>query len=586
MTWDAELDAALEQIVAGRAADDLESQTLDFKRGSARSRDDLLKEIAQAAICFANAGGGQVVVGVDDRPGGPDAIRGTELMEDEVRRRIYELSRPQLTVFVTRRQAYGATLLVVRVPESPELHSDPQGRAPERIGRECLPMDPIAQQRKREERRGIDWSAQPSHRSLDELSLLALATVRDRLARLPDDRRSLARQSDEDLLRSLGCLDRLGRLTRAGEVLFCDPVEGGPDTIVFQSRLTPGGEPSAERVRAPLVLAFERVLELVRARSGPPRPVALPDGQLLAVEDFPDLAVREAVANALLHRDYHLAEPVHVDHSPQVLIVSSPGPLVGGVTPQNILTHPSKPRNACLARAARTLAIAEEVGRGVDRIFREMIRSGRDAPSIESLPDRVRVSLMGGPINAQVAKLVAQLPGAERDDTDTMLVLFTLRTRRSVDAPALSPVLQKPSEEVQAVLHRLAQDSPGLIEPLRSTARRSMPKYRLRSEVLRALGTAVVYHRRTADDLDRKMVSHIEEYGEITNRTVQNLLDVSLTRARDLLQDWVRRGVLVKTSAHERGPRVTYGPGPAFPNARQRSPRRRKGPSREEESGS
>src|SRR5690606_17005341 len=157
-----------------------------------------------------------------------------------------------------------------------------------------------------------------------------------------------------------------GRLTRAGEVLFCDPVEGGPDTIVFQSRLTPGGEPSAERVRAPLVLAFERVLELVRARSGPPPPVALPDGQLLAVEDFPDLAVREAVANALLHRDYHLAEPVHVDHSPQVLIVSSPGPLVGGVTPQNILTHPSKPRNACLARAARTLAIAEEVGRGVD----------------------------------------------------------------------------------------------------------------------------------------------------------------------------------------------------------------------------
>lgn len=532
-----------------------------------------MKEIAQAAVCFANAGGGQIVVGVEDRPGGPEAITGTDLTDDEVRRRIWELSRPNLTAFVVRRQTRGVTLLVIRVPESPEIHSDPQGRAPERIGKECVPMDPMAQQRKREERRGIDWSAKPSDRSLDELSRLALATVRDRLARLPDDRRTMARLSDEDLLRSLGCLDGAGRLTHAGEVLFCEPAAGAPDTIVFQSRLTPGGEPSAERVRAPLALAFERALELVRARSAPPRPVTLPDGQLLAVEDFPDLAVREAVANALLHRDYHFAEPIHVDHSPQVLVVSSPGPLVGGVTPANILTHPSKPRNMCLARAARTLGIAEEVGRGVDRIFREMIRSGRDAPLIESLPDRVRVSLIGGPINAQVTKLVAQMPAAERDDTDTMLVLFTLRSRRSVDAPTLSPVLQKPGEEVQAVLHRLALDSPGLIEPLRSTARRTMPKYRLRADVLRMLGTAVAYNRRTADDLDRKMVSHVREYGEVTNRTIQNLLDVSLTRARDLLQDWVKRGVLVKTSAHERGPRVTYGPGPEFPKAKLRGRR-------------
>ncbi len=251
------------------------------------------------------------------------------------------------------------------------------------------------------------------------------------------------------------------------------------------------------------------------------------------------------------------------------------------MTPDNILTHPSKPRNPSLARAARTLGMAEEVGRGVDRIYREMIRSGRDAPAIESFSDRVRVSLLGGPVNAQVAKLVAQLPAAERDDTDTMLVLFTLRSRRSVDAHSLVPILQKPKEEVQAVLNRLAQDSPGLVEPLRSSARRTLPRYRLRAEVLRSLGTAVAYHRRTADDLDRKMVSHVAEYREVTNRTLQNLLDVTLHRARDLLQEWVKAGVLVKTSSHERGPRVTYGPGPNFPRARTsegRRPRSRAAP--------
>ncbi len=99
-------------------------------------------------------------------------------------------------------------------------------------------------------------------------------------------------------------------------------------------------------------------------------PVNLPDGQQIQIEDFPTLAAREALANAVIHRDYHLREPVNVIHSPDLLVVTSPGPLVSGVTPDNILTHPSKPRNPCLMTAARILGLAEEVGRGVDRMYR------------------------------------------------------------------------------------------------------------------------------------------------------------------------------------------------------------------------
>jgi ATP-dependent DNA helicase RecG len=53
----------------------------------------------------------------------------------------------------------GVRLLFVSVPQSPEVHSDPQGRAPRRIGKDCLPMDPTEQMRLREDRLGIDWSA-------------------------------------------------------------------------------------------------------------------------------------------------------------------------------------------------------------------------------------------------------------------------------------------------------------------------------------------------------------------------------------------------------------------------------------------
>lgn len=564
MFWERELEAAFAALRAGKLPGDVETARLDFKQ-QGRSKDDLLREVAQAVVCFANSDGGQVVVGIPNRPDAPEARWGTDLAPDEVSQRVYALSRPPLAVEVAEVEFQGARLLVVRVPRSAEIHSDPQGRAPRRVGTECVAMDPIDQQLLREERRGVDWSAAPSDRDPTEVSPFALAQARERLGRQVDDRRQLARLADADLLRALGALGADGRLTRAGEVLFCDPAPAAADTVVYQFRATPGGEPRAERIRAPMLTAFERTLQLVRDRSAPPRPVPLPNGQLLAIEDFPELAVREAVANALLHRDYQRAAPVDVEHSPNVLAISSPGPLVGGVRPDNILTHPSKPRNPLLTRAARTLGMAEEVGRGVDRMFREMIRSGRDAPLIESHVDRVRVSFVSDAPNAPITRLVAQLPESERDDTDTLLVLLTLRRRALVSAPQIAPTLQKPVEEAEAVLRRLAQDAVGLIEPSRATARRAHPSYRLRAEVLQVLGSAVAYHRRDGDVLDRKMLAHLDEYEFITNRTVQNLFDVSVQRARDLLQDWVRRGFLVKISVHGRGPGVRYGRGPAVP---------------------
>jgi hypothetical protein len=61
------------------------------------------------------------------------------------------------------------------------------------------------------------------------------------------------------------------------------------------------------------------------------------------------------------------------------------------------------------------------------------------------------------------------------------------------------------------------------------------------------------------------MIRHVAEYGEVADRAVRNLLDVGLRRARGLLEDWVRRGLLAEMSAHERGAVVRLGPGPEVP---------------------
>lgn len=565
--------SALTRVVAGESAASLETRVLDFKR-QGRSRDDTLKNLAEAAACFANASGGTVVLGVSDRPGGPQALEGTDLDADTVLRRIYQLTQPPLTVQITETTMHGARLLLVDVPRSPEVHQV-DGRATRRVATDCGPMSAVQIATLLADRRGEDWSAGETERPLHDAGAAALDTARRLLRASPDPtRRAYAEETDEDLLRVLGLVTQHGTLNRAGTLLFCDPDPGTP-LVVYQYRRTPAGEPVVTRPEGGLLQCLLRLLDLVEARLDT-TPVNLPGGQQIQLTDLPQAAIREAVANAVIHRDYRLRGSVRVEHAPTRLTVTSPGPLVQGVRLDNLLTTSSRPRNAQLAAAVRTLGLAEEAGVGIDRMYREMVRVGHNPPAFEETPDQVVVTLIGGAPNTHLTRFVTTLPPAEADDADAMLVLFTLLTKRVIAAGQLSPLLQKGEDEVEYVLRRLTADPVAMLEPTRETARRSHPNYRLREHVITALGPSVTYRRRTSDEYDRKILQMLRETGTVNARLVRIALDLGAVAASRVLADLVERGLLVKTSDAQRGPSVTYGPGPHFPDsparARGRSP--------------
>lgn len=307
-----QLQRILSQVSAGAVAADLETEYLDFKR-QPDAKTAAVQALVDAAICFANAKGGTVVMGVADRGSGPDAFTGCDLDPRVVQRRIHELTEPPLVTGARSEEFGSQVLLVVDVFQSFEIHAGKRGRATYRLGTDCLPMSPQEHRRLQEERLCIDWSAQPSDRTSANLSAEALAAARAALERAPDERRPLAAFSDDDLLRALGVVDDDGTLLRAGEVLFCPPASAGRPALLYQYRQTPGGEATAvTRVERPLMLAFEEAMQLVRARRHV-TPLTLPTGQQIDVADFSEIAVREALSNAVVHRDYRLGGPVNVE---------------------------------------------------------------------------------------------------------------------------------------------------------------------------------------------------------------------------------------------------------------------------------
>ena len=565
-----EVQEALESIEGGATPSELESETLDFKQ-DARKLSDTLDLLAKAATCLANSRGGSIVLGVIDKIAGPKAIAGTELDPLEAKQRIYERSRPPLLVDAVEHWHQEVRLLVIAVAPGVEIHAGTKGEVRHRVGRSCLPMTSQEQAIRTNERRGVDWSALPSNEPAIAVAAGALEVARRLLRIVSDDRAPLASLDDTDLLRSLGVVDGENRLLFAGEALFCDRDDGRP-WVVYQYRPSPASEATAvERLAGPLVTVLDRLTELVWARRHT-TPLTLPDGSQIELANFPREAVREAAANALLHRELQIDRPVHVEHSPNALVVESPGRLVSGITENNILTHPSKPRNPCLFQAARKLRMAEETGRGIDRIYRELIRSGRDAPTISQTADTTRVAFTGGAPRTQVVRFITQLDPAERDDVETLLVVVTLLRSRTITESKLAPIIQKPQSEAGAVLDRLASDKVGLLEATLESRSRRKPTYRFRAQPLRSLGSAVIYQRPSLQDTDRKVTAHVKDYGRINNRAIQDMFDMDVYRASALLRDLQERGVLVKTTAQQRGPGVEYGPGPKFPS-RKRKPR-------------
>ena len=543
----------------------LETETLDFKRdphtvtgrgapGNPQAR--LVEVLVDAVVCFTNARGGRIVLGVDDRVPGPGAFIGTNADPATLRNRIYGNTRPQLTVPIDDIQFGGKRLLVITVPEGLDLVTDSKGKALARLGTSCAPLTEDARRALAHERRNPDLTARPSDRSWSDVSPAAMRQARSLLSQLVDLRSQMADLDDASLLRALNLLDRDDRLLIAGEILFCTRDH---DILDFLTRPAAGAEPSVRRMREPLVLLLPQALDSVRATIDPEiAHIPLAGGQEIALPDFSPIAVDEAVTNALVHRDYTRPERVVIDHSPNVLRVWSPGGLPFGVTEDRLLSTVSTPRNVTLMAAMQQLGLAERASRGIDRMFREQVRVGQQVPGIRADEYSVEVYFSSGAPNRAFAGFVATLPRNLRENVDVMLSLVHLCQRPTLTLADAARLLQVTDVEAKDRLDALGVGSDALIER-DGDARRGV-RWRLRSSVASALGTAV-QHRARADSARPRVEAHLREYGWITNKTLRNMFDLDVQQATQMLNELRAANVLVKDpEGPKRGPAIRWLP--------------------------
>ena len=100
---------------------------------------------------------------------------------------------------------------------------------------------------------------------------------------------------------------------------------------------------------------------------------------LFDVPTFAERSVREAILNAISHRDYQLGGSIFVRQHPRRLVVQSPGGFPVGITMDNILDCQS-PRNRRIADVFAKCGLVERSGQGMNLMFEQSIKQGKPRP--------------------------------------------------------------------------------------------------------------------------------------------------------------------------------------------------------------
>ncbi len=139
--------------------------------------------------------------------------------------------------------------------------------------------------------------------------------------------------------------------------------------------------------------------------------------------DYPEFAIREAVLNALIHRDYDLESSNIVNINQEEIEIISLGGIVNGLEVNDILNGISITRNPNLANIMFRLEFIESFGTGLRRIF-DLYSETEKIPKLNITPNSFKLSLPNQNRNKRENKRDAQLTQSFEDETLKKIVHF------------------------------------------------------------------------------------------------------------------------------------------------------------------
>ena len=523
-----------------------ENEHLEFKE--AKNRFDFEKLVGYC-VALANEGGGHMILGVTDRL--PRQVVGTAAFKNLERTKAGLLERLHLRIFVEEVAHPNGRVLVFEVPSRPiGMPVQYKGTYWMRGGEELVPMTPDMLKRIFDES-GPDFSAEICpNATIADLDPEAIETFRAAWVRRSGND-ALRKLSSDQLLEDaevvigggitiaalilLGTANALSRHLAQAEIVY--EYRSSEASISYQQR---------KEFRKGFFLVHDTLWETINLRNDL---FQYQDGLFRQeIPTFNEAVVREAILNAVSHRDYRLGGSVFIRQYPVRLEIVSPGGFPYGITADNILWRQS-PRNRRIAEVFAKCGLVERSGQGANRMFEECIKESKPIPDFSDTDDfQVSLTLRGDVQDPLFLKFLEKIgrEGMALFTTKDFLLLHFIHKEKTIP------------QEFTAGIPRLLD--------LGVIVRAGKGKFVLSKRFYAMAGRKGVYTRKTGLDRDTNkalLLKHIKDNkseGSRLQELLQVLPSLTVDQVKTLLREMKKDDqihVVGRTS------RARWFPGPA-----------------------
>lgn len=372
------------------------------------------RDLAETCVCFANAQGGDIIIGIEDKESVPPASQ--KIKQEDINALIKSLRSLTDGVGIVHNEIIthenGGEYFVLKIlPSTRVVATTSSGKVFIRISDNCYPVGSDELTDLASEKTAFQWeiiAAQKitlANADADKIKgLLADLRASDKVSSF------IKEKLDEEILSFYQLLSPEGFLTNLGVLWLGIPAQiarlSYPVTVQYIVYNNLEEKIRKKEWHFHLHSPKELLLEIEREAVELTYSTEFPDGLFRKkIRQYAKEVVRELLVNAIAHKKYTISGDIFIEVYPDRLRITNPGSLPLGVNSKNIL-HERQRRNPHLIQLMSDLRLMEGEGSGYDLVYEKLARDAKPMPEIESDFTKVSVTVYSKTMNPEVVSIL------------------------------------------------------------------------------------------------------------------------------------------------------------------------------------
>jgi ATP-dependent DNA helicase RecG len=526
----------------------IDKKSLKFLKGPKTDWDELSKD----CVSFANAQGGFICIGVEDKAISPPEKQKItdrnlpDIIQKNITQRTVNVG-VAVTIETAENKAEYIQVQVFRNAQT--IASTTDGKYYIRVHDECKPVPPDEMARLAADKNAFIWEEQTTKKvAANQFDQVKRRTFLNDIRNSQRVSRFIKEMNDDEIL-DFYFIQKNGFLTNLG-ILWIGKRNDRASLLYPPAIQVIRYDDKDEKVWKLLLDDYfanpkellERVLVDVPDWQ---ESVEVSEGMFRKnIPFFPMEVVRELVVNALVHRTYTTRGDIFINIFLDRMEIHSPGRLPFGVTPKNILSQSSR-RNEHLSKIFYDLGLMEKEGSGFDLVYAKLLGSGKPLPIVRETDDRVTVIVKKQFVSKDVVRLMDKASNEFSLKQKELISLGLLAQQQSYSALEISSILNQNEETgLRNWLGRLID-----LELVVKTGKGKGTQYAVNSEFIRKINFRGKTNLKNIEDYRLEELIHKDltaypnsGFGEIHQRIGKEINEYTVKR---ILKGMVAKDILM-----------------------------------------